>query len=89
MSATASRAYHVYFIVAVSYDDKKKGRLTQDNLIQKIVGRKSDSSGYNLVTGMRDVEFRFEKENAAENVMAKLKAAGFKCSLQEYERDTP
>lgn len=89
MKATVNRAYHVYFLVAVSYNDKKKGRLTQDGLIEKTMGRKSDSSGYNFITGMREVEYRFEKESDAEKAMAKLKAAGFKTSLQEYERDTP
>lgn len=52
-----------------------------DRRIEGIVGRRAGASGYNFITGERDMHFLFFQKPAAERALKRLKQKRIKCSL--------
>lgn len=60
-----------------------------DSLVEKAVGRISDSSGYSLMTGRRDMEWWYHYHSAAQRAMQRVKDLRKRISVEVVEHDYP
>lgn len=43
-----------------------------DSQIEKLIGRRCCGSGFNFITGVRDIDFSYKRESAANTAMKKI-----------------